>query len=257
MASLNNTHLKILWAVKQFERLKGEILAYVHTNPCKFMPERYSATQDQVWGKFVCDPPVPLDVSLLFGDTLLSIQSALDYLIWELVEAGGQEKPSIANQFPIVDSRVLFEEEIGRKRLRGVPFQAIAIIEGFQPYHSPKGLQDSALYGLKTLANIYKHRYLPLTSLATRQAPADIRIFEFEGKTYAHPNAAIFGEPFDSQAEFGPFRVIGHNVDLETNFMAVITLKDTEFAGREISSLLGWICVAVKDYIVPEFEQFF
>jgi hypothetical protein len=245
------------WAGKQLERLQDEVLAYVHTNPYKFMPQRYSPAKDEVWGKFVAAKSIPPDIPLLFGDTLLSTQSCLDYLIWDLIEASGQEKPSISNQFSIVDSRVLFEEEIGRKRLRGVPFPAIAIIEQLQPYHSAKGLNDSALYALKTLANIYKHRFLPLTVLAARRAPADIKIVEIEGETYAEPSSAIFAEPFDANTEFGPFKIVGDNVDMEGNFVAVVALKDTEYAGREIISVLLWIWFVVKNYVIPEFEKFF
>jgi hypothetical protein len=177
-------------------------------------------------------------------------------LIWELVESSRIEKPSIANQFPIVETRTLFEEEIGRKRLRGVPFHAIAIIEGTQPYHSPKGTGDSALFALKTLANIYKHRYLPLSALAARPAPPDISIFETDGILYAD-FAPIFQEPFNSDEEFGPFPVIGSQVNLERNFAMVIALSDAPYKGCEITSLLSWICTVVKDHVFPQFESFF
>lgn len=256
MASLDNARSKINWAATQFEFLKGEIVKHIQKDPGKFAPKRYSPAKDEVWGRFVAGASVPLPISLLFGDVLLSIQSSLDYLIWELVEFSGIEKPSTSNQFPIVESRNLFEEEIGRKRLRGVPFQAVALIEGMQPYHSAKGLHDSPLFALKTLANIYKHRYLPLSALAARLAPPDLETFVIDGATYARATQ-IFDQPFDPDEEFGPFGVVGNQIDLKASYAMVIVLRDAPYRGREVTSLLGWICTTAADIVIPQFEQFF
>src|SRR5271167_271077 len=103
---------KIAWAEHHFQTLRSEVFKYVHSNPCKFRENTDRSTQTEVWGQFVAIPPVPPQISSIIGDILQSAHSSLDYLICELVRTG-KEEPTIHNQFPIVENRSAFEDEIG------------------------------------------------------------------------------------------------------------------------------------------------
>lgn len=249
--------LKIDWAQRHFEFLRAEVFEYVKTDPCKFRIERYSPLHDKAWGRFIAEPDFPECVPLMIGDVLQSTHSSLDYLICELVRVG-KEEPGISNQFPITESRGLFEEEIGRKRLRGVPFDAITVIERLQPYNTGQHANESPLFALKTLTNRHKHRNLLVAALAARQAPADIQVMKIDGVTYAQAPLSILENPFDFNAEIGPFEVVGTQVKMEGYFASVVAFSEAlPYKGREVTSLVGWICRSVRDDIIPQFSRFF
>lgn len=204
MASLDAVKLKIDWASHHFDLLRSEVAEYVHTYPPKFVIKRNNPAHTEAWGTFIGSHPIPAQIPLIVGDVHQTVHSSLDYLICELIRTG-KEEPTTSSQFPIADSRAVFDEEIGRKRLRGVPFEAVAVIEGLQPYYAGENAPKSPLFVLKTLTNIHKHRNLLLTALGASKAPADAEIFMIGGKTYTNS----VPPPFDFDAEFGPVIIDG------------------------------------------------
>lgn len=253
--SIENVKRKIDWAAHHFDFLRIEVAKYLQANPPKFVIKREDTANGEVWGNFSESAPMPQEISLILGDILQTAHSSLDYLVCELVRTG-KEEPTASNQFIIAESRSVFDEEIGRKRLRNVPFPAIAIMEGLQPYNTGEDPTKSPLFALKTLTNIHKHRNLLLASLAARKAPSDINIFEIDGRTYTpiHPSLEM---PFDLDAEFGPFSIDGPNVNMDGAHTSVVVLAETAYKGREICSLIGWICVCLQDTFFPLFAPFF
>ncbi len=155
-----------------------------------------------------------------------------------------------------MENRGAFEEEIGRKRLRGVPFRAIAIIEGLQPYNDGEDPQRSPLFALKTFTNIHKHRNLLITTLGARPAPADASIVEVDGKGYVFSQSS-FEIPFDLDAEFGPFTIEGSDVHMKEKYGSVVVLAETPYKGREICSFVGWMCLYLRDTLIPMFDDLF
>jgi hypothetical protein len=69
--------------------------------------------------KLIVSVPNPDKVSLIIGDGLQNIRSALDYLVWELVLAANAE-PGEKHQFPICAIPKAFKDEIRRGRLSGL-----------------------------------------------------------------------------------------------------------------------------------------
>jgi len=255
MASLEGVKLKIDWASHHFDLLRAEVADYVHTYPPKFVIKRENPRRTEAWGIFKESHSVPSQIPLIFGDVLQTVHSSLDYLICELIRTGNEE-PTTSNQFPVADSRAVFDEEIGRKRLRGVPFEAVAIIEGLQPYHAGENAQKSPLFALKTLTNIHKHRNILLAALGTSRAPADAEIVTIDAKTYTF-SSPLYNTPLDLDAEVGPFIIDGPNVKMEGKFGAVVVLTETLYKGCEITSFIGRICLYVRDTLIPKFERFF
>jgi hypothetical protein len=93
--------------------------------------------QDDDSGEYVArmhslrKPPVPppARASVIVGDALNNLRSALDYVVWQLAAA-----PSKKNQFPIFDTPEGFESHKDRY-LDGVPVELWAKFESYQPYH--------------------------------------------------------------------------------------------------------------------------
>jgi hypothetical protein len=104
-------------------------------------------------------PKPPLRLSVLIGDFLFNIRSALDYLVWQLVLINKCE-PGKSTMFPITSNPKTFADEIRRNRLKGVSAAAQKAIESLQPYHTG----NESLAVLAKLHNTDKHQAFNLTT---------------------------------------------------------------------------------------------
>ena len=102
-------------------------------------------------------PPSPA-ISIVVGDILNNLRSALDYVIWQLAKS-----PSIKNQFPIFSTPEGFKEKRGRY-LRSVPRKHWALIESYQPY--PGRDANGEIGRLATLNDVDKHHLLLAGAMA-------------------------------------------------------------------------------------------
>lgn len=117
--------------------------------------------------------PYPVKLSILVGETIQHLRTALDYLIYQLAILDSGEIKN-GTQFPIEDSAAKFD---GRRRsyLRGVNDSHAEAVERLQPYNGVYWTQR-----LRTLSNPEKHRepILPVYSTSMHwnkiRIPADI-----------------------------------------------------------------------------------
>src|SRR2546427_216365 len=94
-------------------------------------------------------------VSLILGDALHNLRSALDHVAFNLV-LGTLTRAQVRKvQFPICDTEERFREEI-RKRLPGLRADHCAIMERYQPYHGPHDPKAVTLGTLQDLSNTDK-----------------------------------------------------------------------------------------------------
>ncbi len=103
--------------------------------------------------------------SLILGDTLHNLRSALDRLAYQLalLKTGGNIRNPKSIQFPICDSVEAFDKA-KRKWLREIARDHVVIMERFQGYHRVDGGQDPyfhPLSKLRDLSIVDKHR-LPI-----------------------------------------------------------------------------------------------
>lgn len=99
----------------------------------------------------------PLEISVLFGEWLYNLRSALDALLYELaVEDTGQDPPTRKGdrQYPIAATR----EKFDGKWNAGLSEWTRKGIESTQPYHHTGGASGSAIWWLHELARIDRHR---------------------------------------------------------------------------------------------------
>lgn len=131
---------------------------------------------DRPWHIIVVRPLLdelpPLRLSLICGDAVHNLRTALDHLVWQLVLTEGNE-PGKWNSFPIYsDPKAFTRDARSRKKKRGPgPLEGIdpngeawAVIEGAQPYRAdnPRANPLSMLHELDV---IDKHRTLLITLL--------------------------------------------------------------------------------------------
>lgn len=137
-------------------------------------PKSLKPTLDPETGRWSWEEITPLPVeelgksSVVIGDALFNLRASLDYLVYQLAVLGKREEV-FGSQFPIEDSRDMFEGRItgkhpGTKKkvahyLRYVPDGAIELIRVLQPCY---GCGWTAQ--LRDLSNPDKHRTLSALS---------------------------------------------------------------------------------------------
>jgi hypothetical protein len=163
VADLAGVRAKLKRAKEHFGTLESEIKDWAkeqsHTH-------KFYIRRDGVWHVVTADafPNPGIRLSIIAGDILHNVRSALDHLITQLVLRDGNE-PTKRNEFPICDTPKKFFDEVKfRKKspelgaLYGITVDgdAWAIIEGAQPY---AGI-SSDLTVIRRLSNMDKHRTL-------------------------------------------------------------------------------------------------
>jgi hypothetical protein len=108
----------------------------------------------------------PVKWSIVIGEIIHNLRSALDHLAWQLVKANG-EKPDRDTGFPIFFDNP-FADNASEKSLerwermtRGMHADDIAILKAFQPYNA--GDRANPLLILNSLSNRDKHREIHFT----------------------------------------------------------------------------------------------
>jgi hypothetical protein len=108
-------------------------------------------------------------ISLIVGDVLYNLRSALDHLVCQLAIRNGREDRCRCTQFPIFKSTPKKMSDF-RDYIRPAGQDAMTIIEGLQPYK--RGDEETAaaedLWVLSELNNIDKHRLIILTAVNVR-----------------------------------------------------------------------------------------
>ena len=218
------------------DELVRELLSYYGTNPGYLfeIPESTEANR-----KFVFKEKelIPARLALICGDVLQCLRSSLDYLVWELSNTV-DDKTRKRLMFPICVTEATYEEELTkRKRLDGVPLEAVAIIDRHQPYKDILP-EETTLAMLDSLTNINKHRRVILTGFAglrTEVIPAGI------------PH--IIGE----------VTMFGHNGEVasQTPVHAVLTIQDGFAKDIEITNFIDVTAQFLREEFFPLFQRFF
>jgi hypothetical protein len=141
IADLAGVRAKITRAREHQSMLKTEFddWAKRHAKICK-----YRIWRDGDWEVVSVDPIPKPDIrcSVIAGDIIHNLRSALDHLVWQLVIRDGYE-PSFRNQFPIYTSKKEFIDRVKFRKndpkqseLYGITVNSDAwkIIEQAQPY---------------------------------------------------------------------------------------------------------------------------
>lgn len=248
MASLFGPKLKIARAHEHLKALEREIQAFARSRPCAVVSDFDPKTGEKFW-RVQGDPaPPPVTLSPIIGDALYNFRSALDHLVWQLIEANG-ETPSEQSAFPISKTAESFKR-YGRPKIKGMTPTAQTAIERYQPYHGVNPYREERLLWLDRLCNIDKHRHLNLTTAATEGG------LWSRGLPIATPSPYFIHEgAVQNGTELA--RVPGEHTDVE--FYPAIGVafgQGSPAAGVSVREVLASIGVIVEG-IVNSFSKFF
>jgi len=245
---------KFNWARHHFEVFDKELREHLKVDPSEFVREPHISTDENgrqwVYGTFEVKQPIPEAIPHILGDCLGNLRSCLDYLVWELVGANGNQ-PTEKNAFPVAITPASYASQIARGVLNGVSPGAAVSIDKFQPYHAGTNAEFSVIYVLNKFTNINKHRRILLTRTRTVLPPPELHVVDGEPFAMANPPTS------NGNDRFGPFEVIDGKFKINTKVVAYIVFEEAPAKGYEIWSLTEAIAAFLNDQLFPEFEQFF
>jgi hypothetical protein len=181
MASMQSHSLKLEQAAAHLKQLELEIFAWfdkdkhrtlsIEPDPNVPLHQCLKISADDI-------PVAPF--SLIIGDVVQNIRSALDHVVYALANAYTEtlsEKAARDSQFPIIGDEgqngatglgASNFQSIRQRRIGCIDPKAQAIIERVQPYHRGAIFRGHYLWKLNELSNIDKHRSVHLGAALTR-----------------------------------------------------------------------------------------
>lgn len=235
MASLENVRLKHGRAKAYYEEYLRELDAFFKANPLELISHLDPVENTH---RFQANQPasVPPKFGLIAGDLIQCLRTCLDYLVWELVLAGGGQ-PNQKHMFPITTSAANFAEQVKRHRLAGIDSAAIAEIEKLQPYNWT-GSGSSPLFAIDELSVINRHRAVLLTAFMT-EASYDAQI-TFPAMTV---NLNVGPTPED--------------MEVKGSLLFYVAFQDGVMAKAEVASTLQKLAGYLATDVFPKFRAFF
>ncbi|HLW52531.1 MAG TPA: hypothetical protein VKW06_06780 [Candidatus Angelobacter sp.] len=148
--------MKIERAKEHIRNLDATIQAFLSDKPYRIGAKPHSIPSLEHTTLYVAEvKPVPDNISLILGDAIHNLRSALDHLAWQLVELGGG-KPDKNTYFPICERPHQYASMMGNREIQKIPKDARDILEAIQPYNT----MDMTLWLLHQLDISDKHRLL-------------------------------------------------------------------------------------------------
>lgn len=208
--------------------------------------------------------PPPAELSVLIGDTVFNLRSALDQLAYGLAATYTRPLPepvAWTSAFPIFSSGRRYRTG-GRGgaayKMRGMSHHARAAIGRVQPFHKRKNPMLVYLWMLEELCNIDKHRLVHLTTAATHAMS-----FQVSGTGFLRLDSAeVIPRPIEDgavvarlygQFEAPPAVQVKMNLVPDVRFHARGEAKSVR--GRSVLETLYGIRDAILFSVLPELDD--
>lgn len=257
MSRLDGVHAKLRRADEQLEAFYRDRARWIAE-----IPQFYSYELDAKTGWFTAYFAIaknpPIEWSVIAGEIVHDLRSALEHLVWQLVEASGG-KPSTSNQWPVAATEQQFVRQTERPRgmLDGLSREAFARVRSVQPFQRGDRAKADLLYILHWLWNTDKHRivYASYGVLLHADAPMTLHANEDAGDLLeAHTLVAEGRIEHGAEILRARYSVPGPDpkVSVDAHLAAYLAFGDGD---RTIQSdTLGAIAAYVRD-VIAQFDD--
>jgi|SRR5208337_20907 len=152
--------LKIARAKYHVNVLSAKVEAYFAQRPCKLVLMRPEGG-NRAHPFFMCEVPIPPEFSLIIGDAIHNLRSALDHTIWQMIGSKASKPRNI--QYPFPGEAVDQERFRQLMERREIPLAGENVIEMIMTLNGQPG-GDELLYGVHDLDIVDKHRLIVTVS---------------------------------------------------------------------------------------------
>lgn len=255
---LDDLLLKIERAKKHILDLEAERDSFFQTKPYRFRFESNPQTRERTY--YLAEAkPIPRHFSLIIGDAINNLRSALDHVAYHLVCVGtGNVKSFPDAKFPIGGSSTEYRSQRDRA-VKGMRQDAIEAIDALEPY---KGGTGEYFWHLARLNNHDKHRLL-VTAWSSFEGHSAFRsdrefLAKFHGgeaESYVGAFMAPTIRIFPLKAGDKLFTVPESEVDENMNFLLSIAFAEPEIVkGNPVLETLHEMTNLVRK-VIFEFDR--
>lgn len=258
VGGIKSAKSKLARARKHLKAIKRCISLYAASHP-----HRLTKTKGKKAKKLTIPNSPPLEISILAGEMVYQMRSALDHLVFDLIK----RNPNIATidrewfehcEFPLrMKLRPGQKPPLAKSKfshvLPGIAEVPFAFIERVQPYYR-LGIVNNALRFLADLSNIDKHRYFNI---------ARGRVRMYRKVIFASGLSASGHASLDQGAEIPAETGWTENdlpVKVHRTFRPFVAFKERGVLGDAIALpvdfMLQAILQQIETVIVPAFEKF-
>jgi hypothetical protein len=254
MANLDGVYAKLARAEKH-RKVAARLMRYFIRN--KGGAERKHNAETNLIDVYARLPSPPEIISLLAGDCVHNMRSALDHLVYQLVLSNPDRPSTVPNEktmFPICDTEEGFDAQIKRGRLKGVTDAPAAIIRRLQPYitrNAGRNYRLHPLWVLSQLENIDKHRRLAVIAGVAIGATADFTMAD--GATEGHTVSALARDGAKIFS-FAPPRPGEGEMSVKGSITAMVALDEPSIGltDTDLGSILKQIDERIRRTILTE-----
>jgi hypothetical protein len=254
---IRSAKVKLARAAKHIRALKRSIAKYSASKPHKIVAKTKTKKKLHIPRR------PPQEISVLVGEAVYQMRSALDHLVFELI----QRNPKVASikpdwwehcEFPL-RTRAPKNGKAATKKdfsnvLPGIADVPFAFIEKVQPYQPPGTAITTAMRFLAHLSNIDKHRRFNLVRPRVQQFHSFVWPGGFIGKG---TQALDHGAELESFAEWPKEE---RPMNVKRRYRAFVAFNETDYLGEAtglpIDFLLETILEQINTQIIPVFEEF-
>lgn len=257
---------KLEWANSQIRKLDDAFCAFRRSHPVE-IGRSYNSNVGMVTYYAKSVPVMADELTLMLGDTIHNLRSALDHLAFALVTATGQTLDDKARRrvcFPIFDTAEAYEQK-SRECVPGVKDCCLSMLDRVEPYGDGSGRVFWQLHGLDI---VDKHRLLLAVAtvpVGRTMTPQEKSAFETK-KTIIGPRglAAIQyvaavdkppSVPLNVGYELGRFSAtevgegIGFAFDLAINEPGILDFTPAPFFLKWVSAEIGGLLNDFAPYV--------
>ena len=247
-----------------FAALQELIGTVLDQQPFTQVTQEYAGPDNQIlvevrWRQRI-EMPVE-NLSLLLGDGLSCMRTALDHLAFALATAHSGAPAAEAGKvaFPIFVQSESYAD-LGRRQIRLMAPAVQDLISGIQPYHRGEAANDDPLAVLHQLRNIDSHRHLLLTGVVSARQTFTLAPESYGVQLLAQQSAIHYG-PFDDETNVARllFRIDGpnHRAKLRPTVHVDIAFAETgPAAGKIVLMEMERAFNKIQNEIFPLFDAY-
>jgi hypothetical protein len=270
--SLAGARLKLLRAREHLEVLGDELAAFTAGEPYRIAHEPNADGSEHIFRTQVLKEP-PTLLSVIIGDALQNMRSALEHLVWGLAFKDKGSEPSRSTSFPIYRTEAAFFQTdkntssgysagSGMHKISEIKRVAVkTAIQQLQPYKTG----HDELYILNELARVDRHQSLRTIGGANRTVTQGWRKRGTRGPFVAdfdllRPPGAIvtISSILEHNAKVGHFHFREPEMEVYFHFPRYVAFRDAGPAtGMHALRTLTTIRRHIESDVIPKLERFF
>lgn len=258
---IRGVRMKLIRAEEHLGTLRAEFASYIESKPYQIVrePDRDPPT---------LDPPTMVTIrlkqwtaptarwSVIIGDIVHNLRSAIDHLAWQLVKAnnGTPRTEQPRTQFPILLDRLTERGNVRAIEIAGgISPAATALVEALQPYNRVDDPTMHPLAILNELSNRDKHRqlnfFMPWIAVAETVTTTGLEAL-LGMPPQIHPG------PFFNNSVVAEFPYpLGMNVDVKVSPLVTLPITWEGDQSGQMVDLLAYLVEFVREVVIEPFAR--